>query len=342
MIEDRSLTSGTPSDQSPEALQQTSRSRWVALVALLLLLLVVPLARSIIGPFNYVLQLLTVTLMWVAMTSSWNIIGGYASYISLGHGVFMGVGGYVSGLMLVHYGYSPFATAALGGLAAVAVGALGGLITLRTRGPAFIISTIALLLMFLLWFDNWDLLGGSNGLALPLPPFSPEWLRAPFYYGMLVVAVGAVWLSYRVAHSKFGLGLRAIAQDETKAEVAGVPTRSYKIAAFALSAFFVGAAGAIWGYSLSYLRPTVFFIIGVSAQMVLMAIIGGRGTVSGPVVGTVLIIAINEITLTQFGSSELNLVIAGVLLLGVLLFFPLGLVGTLRERGNLPAFLDWD
>ncbi len=240
MIEDRAVGAVVVERAAPVA---PGRSRWAVLGAAVAVLLVLPLLRDVIGPYNYVLQLVTVTLMWIGMTSSWNIIGGYASYISLGHGVFMGIGGYVSGMMLVHWGWSPFWTAALGGLAAVAVGGMAGLITLRTRGPAFIISTIALLLMFQLWFDNWDFLGGSNGIALPLPPFSVRWLRAPFYYAMLVTAVGAVLLSYKVAHSKFGLGLRAIAQDEIKAEVAGVPTRSYKIVAFALSAFSWGWPG---------------------------------------------------------------------------------------------------
>jgi branched-chain amino acid transport system permease protein len=159
---------------------------------------------------------------------------------------------------------------------------------------------------------------------------------------MLIAAVGSVILSYQVAHSKFGLGLRAIAEDETKAEVAGVPTRFYKILAFALSAFWVGVAGAIWGYSLSFVRPTLFFTVAISAQMVLMAIIGGRGTVAGPVIGAALIMGVNEFSLAQFGSSEINILITGTLLVGVLLFFPLGIVGTLRENDRLPGFLDWD
>jgi branched-chain amino acid transport system permease protein len=114
------------------------------------------------------------------------------------------------------------------------------------------------------------------------------------------------------------------------------------VAAFSLSAFFVGAAGAIWGYSLTYLRPTIFFTIAIAAEMVLMAIIGGRGTVAGPVVGAILLVALNEISVSQFGSTELNIAVTGVIMLVVLLFFPLGIVGSLRERGKLPGFLDWD
>jgi branched-chain amino acid transport system permease protein len=276
------------------------------------------------------------------MASSWNILGGFTGYISLGHNVFFAVGGYVSGLLLIHYGLSPLLTALFSGVVAVAIGLLIGLITLRTRGPAFIISTIALLLMVRLWFDNWDVLGGSNGLSLPLPPFAGPWAKAPFYYGMLVAAVGAVYLAYRVRHSKCGLGLRAIAQDEVKAEVAGVDTRMYKILAFAVSVFWVAVVGAMWGYSIAYLRPTVFMTIAIAAEMVLMVIIGGKGTVAGPVVGAVLLVFVNEFSVARFGSSELNLVVTGVLLLVVLLFFPAGIVGSLRERRRLPRILDWD
>lgn len=316
-------------------------SRGVVLGVVLLVAIALPFFRGL-PAYNYVLQLGIVLFMWIAMTSSWNIVGGFAGYISLGHNVFYGIGGYLSGLLLVYAGWSPFATAVLAGLFCLALGVGFGLVTFRAHGPAFIISTIALLLMVTIFFDNWEFVGGSNGISMPLPPFPVEWIKVPFYYAMLVSAVGSVYLAYRIAHSKFGLGLRALAQDETKAEVAGIDTRRFKIAAFALSAFFVGVVGAVWAYSLSYLRPTIFFIIGVAANMVLMAIIGGRGTVAGPVVGAIVLIAVNELSVVLFGASELNIVVTGVILLGVLLFFPLGIVGTLREHGKLPAILDWD
>jgi branched-chain amino acid transport system permease protein len=346
LIEDRAAAS--PEDSASEPVEAVvrpagpARYRWSVQIGTLLVLMALPLFRPAIGSYNYVMTLGALVFMWVAMTSSWNILGGFAGYISLGHSVFMGVGGYVAGVLLYYYNINPFYTAFLGGLAAVALGFLAGFITLRTRGPAFIISTIALLFMFLLLFDNIEYLGGSAGLPLPSPPFPNEWLRVPFYYAMLLCAMGSVWLAYRVAHSKYGMGLRAIAEDEVKAEVAGVPTRLYKISAFAMSAFWVGVVGAIYGYSISFVRPTVFFTVAISAQMVLMAIIGGKGTVAGPVVGAVLIYAINEFTLTAFGASEINIAIQGALLVAVLLFFPLGVVGTLRKKNWLPAFLDWD
>jgi branched-chain amino acid transport system permease protein len=344
VIEDRAAADGLEPDEveAITAPQGPGRSRWVVVAVLLVGLALLPLTRSIIGPYNYTILLVTNGLMWAALASSWNILGGYSGYISLGHAVFLGVGGYVAAVPLYYHGVSPWLTALLGGVAAVALGLVVGLITLRTRGPAFIISTIALLFMFLLIFENIDYLGGTAGLPLPPLSLSQDWQKTPFFYAMLIAAVGSVILSYQVAHSKFGLGLRAIAEDETKAEVAGVPTRFYKILAFALSAFWVGVAGAIWGYSLSFVRPTLFFTVAISAQMVLMAIIGGRGTIAGPVLGAALIMGVNEFSLAQFGSSEINILITGALLVAVLLFFPLGIVGTLRENGWLPAFLDWD
>lgn len=318
-----------------------SRVRWLVVGVLLLVITLLPAVRGF-DSYNYVLQLGTIILMWVAMTSSWNILGGYTGYISLGHNVFFGVGGYVAGLLLLEFGWSPFLTAPLAGLFAMLLGLLAGLITYRTRGPAFIISTIALLLVVTLLMDNWSYLGGSSGLSLPLPDFELSWLKVPFYYAMLISAVLAVLLGYRVQHSKFGLALRAIASDEIKAEVAGISTRKFKVMAFALSAFFPGVVGAIWGYSLAYLRPVIFLLIAVAARMVLMVIIGGRGTVAGPVIGAALVVLLDEASITLFGASELNLVITGALLVATLLFFPLGIVGTLRERGRLPAWLDWD
>ena len=318
-----------------------SRVRWLVVGVLLLVITLLPAVRGF-DSYNYVLQLGTIILMWVAMTSSWNILGGYTGYISLGHNVFFGVGGYVAGLLLLEFGWSPFLTAPLAGLFAMLLGLLAGLITYRTRGPAFIISTIALLLVVTLLMDNWSYLGGSSGLSLPLPGFELSWLKVPFYYAMLISAVLAVLLGYRVQHSKFGLALRAIASDEIKAEVAGISTRKFKVMAFALSAFFPGVVGAIWGYSLAYLRPVIFLLIAVAARMVLMVIIGGRGTVAGPVIGAALVVLLDEASITLFGGSELNLVITGALLVATLLFFPLGIVGTLRERKRLPAWLDWD
>jgi len=319
----------------------TIEGRRISLALLVLGLILFPLLQLLWGGFNYWLHMLLYTFMYISMTSSWNIIGGYAGYISLGHNVFSGIGGYFAGALMTFYGISPFMSAPLAGIIAMGLGLVVGLITLRTRGPAFIISTIALLFLFRLGFDNWQLLGGANGLSLPLPPYDVEVMKLPFYYGMLVAALASVYTSYKIRHSKFGLGLRAIAEDEIKGEAAGIPTSFYKILAFALSGLYIGAVGALWAYYLTYLRPTIFFEIVIAADIVLMTIVGGRGTVAGPVIGTILLIAANEFFLAKFGATELNIAATGLLMLAVLLFFPDGIVGTLRDQGRLPRILDW-
>jgi branched-chain amino acid transport system permease protein len=314
-----------------------------ALIALLLVgALAFPLLQFAVGGMNYWLHMLLFIYMNVAIASSWNIIGGYAGYISLGHNVFFAIGGYAAAIFFAYFGVSPFIAFPLAGLIAMAFGFVIGLITLRTRGPTFIISTIALVLLAKILFDNWRYVGGANGISLPLLDLPVELVKFPFYYLMLLLAVGAVYLSFRIRRSKFGLGLRAISQDEVKAEVAGVPTRLYKTLAFALSGLFIGMAGALWGYYLTYLSPVIFLSILVGAKFVLMTILGGRGTVSGPVVGAVLFIVVNEFFVAQLGATELNIVATGVLLLVVLIFFPEGIVGTLKKNGRLPRMLDWD
>jgi branched-chain amino acid transport system permease protein len=276
------------------------------------------------------------------MTSAWNIVGGYTGYISLGHNVFFGIGGYFSGMILAGAGISTLITAPLAGLVAAAFGVFVGLITLRVRGPSFIISSIALLMIVRILFDNWDYIGGSNGLSVPVNDLDVRWTKLPYFYAMLVIAILTVTVSYKIKHSKFGLGLRALSQDEVKAESAGIDTFAYKVMAFAISAFFVGMCGAIWGEYLTYIRPNIFLIILVAANMVLMGIIGGKGTVAGPIVGTVLIVAFNEYMVYQFGASALNILGTGIVMLLTLMFFPLGIVGSLAKKRKLPRFLDWD
>jgi branched-chain amino acid transport system permease protein len=325
-----------------KALAGANLGRTVFIAALLVAATAFPLLQLTVGGFDYWLHMGLFIFMYVAIASSWNIIGGYAGYISLGHNVFFAIGGYAGAILFAYFGVSPFVAAPLCGLIAMAVGLLVGMITLRVRGPTFIISTIALVLLTKILIDNWDYVGGTSGISLALLDLPVAVVKLPFYYYMLALAVGAVALSVRIRRSKFGLGLRAISQDETKAEVAGVPTRFYKILAFALSGLFIGMAGALWGYYSTYLSPAIYLSILVGAKFVLMTILGGRGTVSGPVVGALVFIAANEYFVANYGDTELNIVAMGVLLVVVLMFFPEGIVGTLKKTGRLPRFLDWD
>ncbi len=307
----------------------------------LLILVLLPVFQIVNGGLNYWLHMLLYVFLYIIMSSSWNIIGGFAGYISLGHNVFFAFGAYFAGMIFVYLRISPFVVAPLAGLAAMLGGLLFGLIALRTRGTAFIISTIALVLLMVEVLDNWKLTGGTNGLAMQIIDLEGQFAKIPYYYYLLAIMILTLLTTYFIKHSKFGLGLRAISQDETKAEVAGIPTRLYKILAFGISGLFIGMAGAIWGSYLTYLRPSIFLTVAIGTNIVLNTILGGKGTVSGPVIGAAIMIAINEFVVAKLGASELNIVVTGLILIFVLLYFPEGIVGTLRNKNRLPSFLDW-
>jgi branched-chain amino acid transport system permease protein len=318
-----------------------TRATWFPLL-IVAILLAVP-ALQFVGNYNYVIHLMLYTMMYVTMAAGWNILGGFTGYISLGHSVFFAVGGYFAGMVFARLGISTIIMAPVAGLVCAALGYTIGLITLRVRGPSFIISSLALVMIFRILFEKWQFIGGAAGLSLPINDMSVQWAKLPYYYAFLGMAVFGVWASYRVKHSKFGLGLRAISKDEVKAESAGIDTRRYKVLAFAMSAFLFGAAGAVWGEYLTYVRPNIFIhILYFSVWPALMCILGGKGTIAGPVVGAVLIVAFNEFFVATLGSSTIHILVTGMIMALTLMFFPLGLVGTLARYRKLPRILNWD
>lgn len=316
------------------------RAVWFPL-ALLATLLLLPILQFT-GNYNYLLHLVLFTACYVTMASGWNILGGFTGYISLGHNVFFAIGGYFAGMIFARYGISTIILAPLAAVVCGIVGYLLGSIMLKTRGPSFIISSLALVMIVRILFDHWQFVGGANGVALPANDLPVQWSKLPYYYAFIAMAAFSVWASYKIKHSKFGLGLRAISKDEIKAESAGINTRFYKVMAFAISGAFVGMAGAVWGEYLTYIRPNIFTIILVSVYMVLMCILGGKGTIAGPVIGAIMIIAFNEFFVATLGASEINILATGAIMAICLIFFPLGIVGTLAKNGRLPRFLNWD
>lgn len=293
------------------------------------------LAFPFLVPVLYLQHLAILILMYVALSSSWNLIGGFAGYESFGHIVFFGTGAYTSALLLIHLGWSPLVTAPLAGLAACLVAFLA-LPSLRTRGAYFAITTLALSLVVQLVIYNADpITQGGRGLFLPLSPWGAEVAKRPFYFAMLLAAAGAVGLSYLVKHSKFGLGLELIRDDEDKAEVVGINTVLYKSLAFILSAFFPGVAGAIHGYYMNYISPAGAFNILISINILLFAIFGGKGTILGPILGAVILIPVSQ-ALNMALRTELHVLLFGVLLILVILYLPGGLASLFQRPTRAP------
>jgi branched-chain amino acid transport system permease protein len=283
----------------------------------------------LLRPEIYFVRLLAGLYMQVALAESWNMLGGYTGYLSLGQVTFFGIGAYTAAVGLSHYGFSPFLTAPLGGaLAAVAAVAIG-YPSLRLRGPYFSVATLSIAFLAQVGASNTTQVGGGYGIQLPSLPLPIRETEAVFYWVFLGLAALVVWGARRMERSRFGLALLALRSDEEAAEVFGVDVVRAKLWAFVLSAFTPGILGGIFAYQISYIDPRSAFDIGLSIDMLLMAMFGGAGTWVGPIVGAAVVYLLSQ-TLAFIIPSELNRVVFGVILALVVYAMPRGIVGFVR------------
>lgn len=315
----------------------------VALLAAVALLVWLPANAS-----AYTVSLTLIVLMTVSLASSWNYLSGFGGYTSFGHAGFFGIGSYI-GALLLHYektGWIP--AVVLAGLGASAVALVFGWPALRLRGPYFAVAMLAFSELFRVIVTSWDSLTlGGRGVYLPIIRLQREedgmswWDRFQMqvhnnqnYYAMLVLAVVAVSGAYAIGTSRFGLRLLAIRDDEVAAQAMGIPTTRIKMTAFALSAFFPGAAGAIYARQVGYIDPVTVFAVIWSIRSIATAILGGQGTILGPIIGAVALTLVSE----KVWESDPNLyqVIFGGLIVLVVLFLPGGVIALLQQRGILP------
>jgi len=305
--------------------------------ALVATLFVVGLISPFVVPNQYIQHVIVMTLMAAVMASSWNIIGGYAGYTSLGHAAFFGLGAYLVAWSNNHFGWHPFISSWFLGLVVVAVALVMGWISLRTQGSAFVVVTISIIFIFRLLALNLDkITNGARGMTQSRPGWAgvqwpPEMIKIPFLYIMLVLLCITIFTSWWIRHSKFGLGLIAIREDEGKAESVGIDTMMYKVLAFGISAYFVAIAGGIYSYFFTYIEPGFVFDVFTSVTMVLIAILGGRGTLWGPVLGAFIMQPLSNWVVGQFGGTQIHLAIFGGILLLVMLFMPQGILPALSE-----------
>jgi branched-chain amino acid transport system permease protein len=275
---------------------------------------------------SFLLQLF----MMVALAQSWNLISGMTGYVSFGHAAFFGVGAY-AGTLLIQAGFPWWLAIVLGSLIALALSLPLGLLTLRLRGPYFAIAMLGLNEIARVVATLWvSLTNGGSGITLQpalLPPLAVN------YYLMLLLAVAATVAVARVHHSRFGLELRAIREDEGAAEMIGVNTTRRKLAAFVLSALIPGAVGTVSVMYTSYINPASAFDPALNIQMIVMVMFGGTGTVWGPVLGASIVMGFRELLWAQF--PELHLMLLGAMLLVVVLFLPGGLMSLFARKKSV-------
>ncbi|OGK99897.1 MAG: hypothetical protein A3E31_09615 [Candidatus Rokubacteria bacterium RIFCSPHIGHO2_12_FULL_73_22] len=300
--------------------------RWAALAALLVLL-ALPAVLS-----SYALSVCILMLFYAYLGQAWNIVGGYAGQLSVGHAAFVGVGGYTAAMLSLQTGLTPWIGMLAGGALAALLGVVIGYLGFRfgLRGFYFVLLTVAFAEVCRIAASNIDAVGGAVGLYITFTgdPRQFQFRDARAYYyialALMLLATGVAWA---IERRRFGVYLAAIREDEGAAEALGVDTLRYKLLAMVVSSFLTGLGGTFYAFYLFSLQPNAVFGIPMSVEIVIRPIVGGSGTLLGPILGSFILTPLSEVSRIYFGQSGLygaHLVAYGLLLIGVVLFLPEG------------------
>jgi branched-chain amino acid transport system permease protein len=321
-------SSAVPAD--PLSGRGLSVARRVLLAALVLFAVVFPFVFT--NPATTSIAMFT--LLYVGASSAWNMFSGFTGYMALGNAVFYGSGAYAFANLALHLhltgGVGVFALVPVAGVIAGLVALPVGWLALRTRRHTFVVITIAIFFIFqLLAYNLHGLTNGSSGMSLPIPPWDAQTYNTYFYLAALVVAVVAVTAAWLVRRSSFGLELLAIRDDEDRALGLGVRTTKVKLATFVLTGFLTGMCGAVYAYYLGSIYPPFAFEAIFDVTIALMAFFGGLGTISGPVIGALILEPVQQYITLRFTAGGFSLIAFGVLFLLVIRFMPEGIVPSL-------------
>jgi branched-chain amino acid transport system permease protein len=307
------------------------------LVALLLAVCALPWFLSDKG---YVIRVLILLMLFAAMAQAWNIVGGLANQISLGHAAFFGLGAYTSTILLVRFGLTPWLGIFAGTAVAALAGALLSLPTMRLRGHYFALATLAFGEVLRAIGNTWSsVTGGPVGLSVP---FAQEggWRvmqfsgAKPYYFLMLSALLIISGIYWKISNSRLGYELRAVKANIDSAEVIGINTARTKIVAATISAALTGACGVLYAQFNFFFDPdSIFSLVGISVRVALICIIGGIGTVAGPIIGALFLLPLEEVfsaTLSGKGAGY-SQVAYGLILIAIILVEPRGLQALYRR-----------
>ena len=309
-----------------------SNSLYVGLAFLAALFVIPHIADS-----AYVFHIFILICVFGALSTAWNIVGGFAGQLSLGHAVYYGIGSYVGVLCLIRFGLSPWIGMFIGAALASLVSVLISWPTLRLRGPFFTLASIAILeVVRLLVIHEAGLTGGSSGLSIPLK-LGFKWMvfqeKSSSFNLAFVFLLSTLAVAYAIRNSKFGFSLFAVREREDAARAVGINVVRVRILASVVSAALTSAIGTFYAVYLTYIDPEATFSLGLSIQIAMFALIGGLGTVFGPLIGTSVVLPLAELTRAWLGtqSSGLHGTIYGVILVATVLIAPRGIVGALSS-----------
>lgn len=321
-----------------------TRTSTTGLAALAVVILALALAPLGLDPFGYALRIMCLMLLFGALGQAWNIVGGLANQISLGHAAYFGIGAYTSTILFGSFGISPIFGAVIGAVLASLFALLLSLPTLRLKGHYFALATLAAGEMARIVANSWtSVTGGPVGISVPFRPDGGFWAlqfetALPNYYLFLGAFLIVTLIFWKVKTSAFGYRLRAIKENEIAAEVVGVNTYRVKLYASVLSAAITAVLGMLYAQFQFFFDPdTIFGVASMSVKMALIAILGGAGTIFGPWLGALVIIPLEELANSYLGNTVAGLsqFAYGVLLIVVILLNPRGLIsliGKLRAK----------
>lgn len=282
-------------------------------------------------------------LMWIGLAQSWNLIGGYAGYLDFGHGAYFGIGGFAAGVAMVTYGQPFIAGFLLALVVSMVISYLVAVPTLRLTGAYFAIATWALAEAIKQTALILDVTGGTFGLSLPRSasgfigiPLPLAFSETFFYYAMLVLAAITMAITYYFfERHEFGYQVKALRDDQDAAESVGIDTTRVKRQVYVLSCVIAAAFGAVHAWYIVFIHPNDILAPIVTDRMVIMALLGGLGTVFGPVVGGLLVFLLERLSSVFLGSSTYYLPLIGLLIMGTVLFAPSGLIGVFRGETDV-------
>ena len=308
-------------------------------VIILLMLIVFPLIVS--ESFN--IHVMILVFMFGMLGVAWNIIGGYAGMFSFGQAAFFGIGAYTSSYLSIAYGVNPWIGLVAGGCAAAVVAAAIGYPCSNLRGHYFAIASIAFAEIVRIVFNNWQLVGAAEGLSLPMQDesfanFLFNSSKLPYYYIMLAFLLLSLAVCYFVATSKMGYYFRAIKESHKIAEVLGVNVVLYRLMAIMISAFLSAMAGTFYAQYILYIDPGSVMLLATSIQIVLISMLGGAGSIMGPVIGAAILIPASEYTRVALGyqGTGMDMLIYGLLITLISMYYPEGVWKLLSRIGSKP------
>jgi len=290
---------------------------------------------------GFFLDSLILILMWGAVSGAWNVAGGYAGQVSLGHSAFFGIGAYSAALMATRLHASPWLGMLAGAVVATAAGLVIGYLSNRLKGPYFALATIAFSQVLLIVASRWRAFtAGSEGVPVPFRP--GFWTlgfasKVSWVYLVLCLALAVYLVQVYLERSRIGYQLAGVREDEEAAQALGIPSRRLKVRAVAASAALTSVCGTLWAQYVGFVDPFYVFSVDLSVRFALNAIIGGVGTAMGPFVGSLLITSLETTLRAVFsdirgGLVGIYLIIYGCLLIVVVRLIPQGLVGWFGQR----------